>query len=130
MNMNFILNNPLFDLITPINAVDTALLNNFYIPENGPSPSNASYWQPYSGLNNALRKQEGIKSNWAYRKFMTQNAVGIMNYNTTEAQQALGLPIRFHSADSIQQSFNSNSDLKKSFVERERVQARMVAPSL
>jgi hypothetical protein len=130
MNMNFILNNPLFDLVTPINAIDTALLNNFYVPEHGPSPQTASYWQPNSGLNNALRKQEGIKSNWAYRRFMTQNAVGIMNYNTIEAQQALGLPIRFYSADSIPHSFNANSDLKKSFVERESIKARMVSPSL
>jgi hypothetical protein len=130
MNMDFILKNPLYDLITPLNSIDTTLLNTFYVPETGPNQNNASYWQPYSGLNNALRKQEGIQSNWAYRKFMTQNAVGIMNYNTTEAQQALGLPIRFHSADSISQSFNSNSDLKRSFVEREKIQARKVAPSL
>jgi hypothetical protein len=129
MSMNFNFKNPFFD-ISPINTVDTAMLNAFYVPEHGPSPHNASYWQPYSGLNNALRKQEGIKSNWAYRKFMTSNAVGIMNYNTVEAHQSLGLPIQFRSADSIPQSFNANSDLKRSFVDRERVQARMVAPSL
>lgn len=121
--------NPFFD-VTPLNAVDITLLNTFYVPQHGPTPQTASYWQPYSGLNNALRKQEGIQSNWAYRKFMTSNAVGIMNYNTVEAQQALGLPIQFRSADSIPQSFNANSDLKRTFVDRERVQARMVAPSL
>lgn len=130
MDMNFILKNSIFDIGTPMTAVDTALLNSFYVPEHGPTPQTASYWQPYSGLNNALRKQEGIKSNWAYRQFMTQHAVGIMNYNTTEAHQALGLPIQFHSADRIRESFNADSDLKRSFVDREKVQARMVAPSL
>lgn len=116
--------------IMPFDALDMTLLNNFYVPENGPTLQNAAYWQPYSGLNNALRKQEGIKSNWGYRQFMTNHAVGIMNYNTVEAQQALGLPIQFRSADSIPQSFNANSDLKKSFVERENLQRRLVSPSL
>jgi hypothetical protein len=127
--MNFNFKNPFFN-ISPINAMDIALVNSFYVPQTGPTPENASYWQPYSGLNNALRKQEGIKTNWGYRQFMTNNAIGIMNYNTTEAQQALGLPIRFHSADSIPEVFHSNSDLKKGFVEREKIQARMVSPSL
>jgi hypothetical protein len=127
--MNFNLKNPFFD-IAPINAMDMAVVNNFYIPQTGPTPQNASYWQPNSGLNNALRKQEGIKTNWGYRQFMTNNAIGIMNYNTVEAQQALGLPIRFHSADIISEVFHSNSDLKRSYVDREKIQARKVSPSL
>jgi hypothetical protein len=127
--MNFNFPNPFFNM-TPINAMDMALVNTFYVPRSTPTPENAAYWQPYSGLNNALRKQEGIKTNWGYRQFMTNNAVGIMNYNTTEAQQALGLPIRFQSADSIPEVFHSNSDLKRTFVEREKLQARMVSPTL
>lgn len=114
----------------PFDAIDMTLINSFYVPSHGPTPQNSSYWQPYSGLNNALRKQEGIRSNWAYRKFMTNNAVGIMNYNTTEAQQALGLPIQFRSSDTIAQSFNINSDLKQTYIEKERIQSRLVSPSL
>jgi hypothetical protein len=116
--------------IMSLDAIDTTLANNFYSPVSGPTPQNTNYWQPYSGLNNALRKQEGIKSNWGYRQFMTNNAVGIMNYNTIEAQQALGLPIRFHSADRIQDVFNANSDLKQSYVEKEKIQSKLVSPSL
>jgi hypothetical protein len=116
--------------IMPIDAIDMAMLNSFYVPEHGPTPKTAAYWQPYSGLNNALRKQEGIRSNWGYRQFMTNNAVGIMNYNTTEAQQALGLPIRFHSADRISETFNQNSDLKLTYSENERIKSRLVSPSL
>lgn len=127
--MNFNLKNPFFDM-TPINAMDTVLVNSFYVPQSTPTPQNAAYWQPYSGLNNALRKQEGIKTNWGYRQFMTNHAIGIMNYNTVEAQQALGLPIKFHSADSIPEVFHANSDLKRSYVDREQIQARMVSPNL
>lgn len=124
MNLNQYFN------ISPIGFTDILALDSLYVPSTGPTPQNASYWQPYSGLNNTLRKQEGIRTNWGYRKFMTQNALGIMNYNTTQAQQALGLPIRFHSADSISESFNSNSDLKKDFVDKEKIKSKMVSPSL
>lgn len=127
--MNFSLKNPFFD-ISALSSLDTAMMNSFYVPAAGPTPQTANYWQPYSGLNNALRKQEGIKTNWGYRQFMTNNAVGIMNYNTTQAQQALGLPIRFQSADSISDVFHANSDLKKTFVAKENIQSRMVSPSL
>lgn len=127
--MNFNLKNPFFD-ISPLSPLDTALVNSFYVPQPGPTPQTANYWQPYSGLNHALRKQAGIQSNWAYRQYMTNHAIGIMNYNTTEAQQALGLPIRFHSADSIPAAFHANSDLKKAYVEKERIKSRMVSPSL
>jgi hypothetical protein len=115
---------------SPIGVMDILALDALYVPATGPTPQNASYWQPYSGLNNTLRKQEGIKTNWGYRQFMTHHAVGIMNFNTTQAQQALGLPIQFKSAISIPEAFNADSDLKKSFVDKERIQSKMVSPSL
>lgn len=126
--MNFNINQYLN--IPSIGMLDLIALDSLYVPATGPTQQNASYWQPYSGLNNALRKQEGIKSNWAYRKMMTQNAVGIMNYNTTQAQQALGLPIHFKSAITIPEAFNADSDLKKSYVDKERIKSKMVSPSL
>jgi len=126
--MNFNINQYLN--IPSIGMLDLIALDSLYVPATGPTQQTASYWQPYSGLNNALRKQEGIKSNWAYRKMMTQNAVGIMNYNTTQAQQALGLPIHFKSAITIPEAFNADSDLKKSYVDKERIKSKMVSPSL
>jgi hypothetical protein len=40
------------------------------------------YWQPQASVNNKLLEKEGINANWKYRKFMTENALKIMKYNT------------------------------------------------
>jgi hypothetical protein len=104
-------------------------LDSLYVPSTGPNKYNSSYWQPNSGLNNAIRKQEGIKSNWSYRQFMTNHALGIMNYNTNQAQKSFGLPITFNSNKTIE-SFNSNSDLKNAYVSKEKIQSKMVSPSI
>lgn len=59
--------------------------------------NNKAAWQPNSQLNNEIRKQNNIRSNWEYRTYMTQHANVIRKYNTVEAQQSIGLPIYFKS---------------------------------
>ena len=113
-----------------LSMLDRIALNSFYVPESTPTPQNAAYWQPDSGLNNALRKQAGIRSNWDYRRYMTNQAVGIMNYNTEQAQKSFGLPVYFSSEDCIKMATGQNNDLKQDYVSRERMLAKMVSPSL
>jgi hypothetical protein len=113
-----------------LSMMDVTALNSFYVSESTPTPQNAAYWQPDSSLNNALRKQAGIRSNWDYRRYMTNQAVGIMNYNTEQAQQAFGLPVYFTSDDCIKKTTGYDSDLKQSYVSREKMMAKMVSPSL
>ena len=38
-------------------------------------------YQPESQINNELIKTQNIKSNWEYRKYLTENAVSIMKQN-------------------------------------------------
>ena len=46
---------------------------------------NYSSWQPQAIVNNQIRHDEGIKSNWQYRQYMTNNANYITKYNTEQA---------------------------------------------
>jgi hypothetical protein len=89
--------------------------------------NNPSAWQPYSQLNNAIRENEGISSNWGYRTYMTQNANQIRKYNLTEAQQAIGLPIYFKSA---RIDLSNNTDLKNNYVTQQQKLAKLVSPEL
>ena len=43
---------------------------------------NYASWQPEAVINKRIQKEEGIQSNWQYRKFLQKNANQIMNYNT------------------------------------------------
>ena len=42
---------------------------------------NYSSWQPEAVTNSKIQQQEGIKSNWEYRKFLQNNASNIMKFN-------------------------------------------------
>ena len=102
-------------------------------------------WQPQAQTNNKIRHSAGIKSNWDYRTYMQNNADYIMKYNSMEAYNSSGVS-PFASGNNIQVSntpylFGSlyneskpfgyvNSDLKESFLEKERLQGRMISPSI
>lgn len=109
------------------------------------SKSDYASWQPQAVVNNQIRHDEGIKSNWQYRQYMTNNTNYIMKYNTEEAIYESGnnpytlvniepvqkTPYLYKSVQQIQGPPLSygESDLKKSYLEKERVQARLIAPS-
>lgn len=102
-------------------------------------------WQPQALVNNQIRHDEGIKSNWQYRQYMTKNASQIMKYNTQEAIYESGNnPYTLVNNETVQSSpylYNNiqqsqgpalsygQSDLKKSYLEKERIQARLIAPN-
>jgi len=107
---------------------------------------NFSSYQPEAVINNRIQRQEGIKTNWQYRQYMTQNGRQIMNYNTMEACYDLGLnphiqtnatpssnvPYLYKSTfDNSKPGFGyNNSDLKNPYLSREQLNARLVAPGI
>jgi len=115
--------------------------NNIYMYNK---PDYAS-WQPQAIVNNQIRSNEGIKSNWQYRQYMTNNASYIMKYNTQEAIYESGNnPYTLVNNEPVQKTpylYNNiqqntqpalsygESDLKRSYLEKERIQARLISPN-
>lgn len=107
---------------------------------------NYSSWQPDALVNERIKNQEGIKSNWNYRQYLQNNALKIMQYNNSEACYDLGLdphsqtgntpssnvPHMFKSSfDTSRPGFGySNSDLKNPYITREQLNSRLIAPSI
>ena len=108
----------------------------------------ASY-QPEAVTNEELKNVIGIKSNWEYRKYLTDNSKEIMEHNFREACNDVGY-IKRHtdtpmnridnfSSASSPYLFNSvmdnstpfgyvSSDLKSIYLTREQLDARRIAP--
>lgn len=109
-------------------------------------------WQPESTINADLIQSNGIKSNWQYRQFLTKNAKQIMEYNFTESSNDVGYYKRPADLPNIQSNavsgFNqqpylysstldvakpigyASSDLKETYLTREQLNARKIAPVL
>jgi hypothetical protein len=119
--------------------------NNLY-PEFPPLMSDSrsliASWQPETIINNGLIKDSGIKSNWEYRRYLTENAVDIMKYNMTEACNDVGyykryteppattLPSGHHIYKSNMDNTSSGlitSDLKELYMSREQLNSRKVS---
>lgn len=107
---------------------------------------NFAQWQADAVVNNRIQQKEGITNNWSYRKYLQQNGLQIMNYNTTEACYELGLDPHVQTgktpSDNVPYTFRStfdtgkpgfgycNSDLKNPYLSREQLNSRLVAPSI
>jgi hypothetical protein len=107
---------------------------------------NYASWQPDAVINNKIQKQENIKSNWEYRKFLQTNGLKIMNYNTEEACYTTGLDPHIQTSktpsDNVPFTFKGtfdtsrpgfgycNSDLKNPYLSREQLNARLISPSI
>ena len=107
-------------------------------------------WQPESSINADLVERSGIKSNWEYRKYLTENAQKIMEYNFRESSTDNGYYRRpidipsiqtnevkgFHNTPYVYSSNLDNSkpygyshsDLKDLYMTREQLASRKVAP--
>ena len=114
--------------------------NTYYtIPTN-----NTGYaWQPNAATNNNILEENNITSNWKYRQYIQKNANQIMKYNSMSAIYSSGnnpystnatninniqTPYLFNSIYNNGQM--SNSDLKQSYLDKEQMTAKMVAPSI
>jgi hypothetical protein len=105
-----------------------------------------SSWQPGVIINNNIQSEASINSNWKYRQYIQNNANHIMKYNTMEYIYASGnnpysvtnkvpssnVPLLFSSLyDQTQPSYDvANSDLKDSFISKQQLNGRMIAPSI
>jgi hypothetical protein len=108
----------------------------------------ASY-QPEAVKNKELLESSGIKSNWQYRKYLTNNSKQIAEQNFKDACNDTGYTQRFTSNERDNQKsisnvpfmYNSyldnskpvgysNSDLKDLYLSREQLNARRDVPSI
>jgi hypothetical protein len=102
-----------------------------------------SSWQPESAMNEELIKENKIESNWMYRKYLTQNAKGIMEHNFREACNDTGYvlpksapsagtytaPYMFRSLNDPTQPIGyQDSDLKQLYLSKEQLNAKKVCP--
>jgi len=103
-------------------------------------------WQPGAVVNEVLLQQNGIQSNWQYRKFMTQNSEAIKANLLRDSLNDVGYSVRnenpdmgqmfetpkvygsFHEPISHRQA--ASSDLKDIYMTREQLQAKQVVPSM
>jgi hypothetical protein len=100
---------------------------------------NYSSWQPESVLNDKIKQDAGINSNWKYRQYLQQNANNIMKFNMMETISNSGnnpyavdnktpssnVPHLFtstHDTSSPAYGFN-NSDLKQDFMTKQQTSA-------
>jgi hypothetical protein len=104
---------------------------------------NFASWQPGAVINEKIRQESGIKSNWQYRKYLMENADHIIKYNQLGAcdecsnsmasyggrENLTGNPFVYNSYLENSQPFGyENSDLKNSYLSRQQLQERMVVP--
>jgi len=120
------------------------IFNTYYTIE--PLKPDYTSWQPQAVVNNKIRSESNITSNWSYRQYIQKNANQIMKYNTMEAIYASGnnpytisgveptntspyLYTSTHDTNHPEYGFR-NSDLKQSFMTKQQMQAKMIAPSI
>tara|TARA_B100000902_G_scaffold379082_1_gene413034 strand:- start:786 stop:1163 length:378 start_codon:yes stop_codon:yes gene_type:complete len=104
---------------------------------------NYATWQPGAVINQQIKQHANIKSNWQYRKYLTNNADSIIKYNQLEAcDQCCSCPARYgnqkpisnspflyHSCDEKTQPYGyENSDLKNLYLDEYQLQCRLETP--
>ena len=104
---------------------------------------NFASWQPGAIINENIRQQQNINSNWDYRKYLIENADTIMETNKLNAcnnccacpgiyntNQAIpNVPFLYKSClDKSQPYGYKTSDLKSSYLSRTELQQRASAP--
>lgn len=104
---------------------------------------NYTTWQPGAAINEAIRKEQNIKTNWQYRKYLVENADTIIKNNQLAAcdqccacpaydkiiQKTTNSPFLYKSCLDNRQPYGyENSDLKKEYLSKYQLQARMVTP--
>ena len=104
---------------------------------------NFANWQPGAVINEKIRENAGITSNWQYRKYLVENTDKIIKNNQVAAcdeccsiptmnqmgQQQQNTPYLYQSCSDNSQPFGyENSDLKNLYISGYQLQSRMVTP--
>ena len=102
-------------------------------------------WQQESVTNKNLLESTGLKSNWEFRKHLTENAKSMIEKNQAESLNDIGYIARYSTAPQQQnnvpyyyKSYLDNSkpfgyetsDLKQLYLSAEQLNARKMAPSI
>lgn len=101
-----------------------------------------SGWQPEAVINDRIIRDNNIKSNWQYRRFITEHANEILKFNLEEQCNDTGYfinqlntiektsPYIYNSIDDTTKIAGNESDLKDLYLSRERLDARKIAPAM
>jgi hypothetical protein len=105
---------------------------------------NYANWQPGAVINETIKQQAHIQSNWQYRQYLSTNADAIIKYNQMSAcgecvantiqygsgqQVSNNSPYLFKSTmDNTKNYGYNNSDLKNLYLTEANLQSRMVTP--
>ena len=119
---------------------------NFNFPPIMADGRNYASWQPDAVINERIQQQEGIQTNWGYRKFLQNNSNQIIRHNSVQACYTLGLDPHVQSdrtpSDNVPYKFKNvfdtskpgfgycNSDLKNPYLSSEQLNSRLMAPSI
>jgi hypothetical protein len=106
-------------------------------------------YQSETDTNAITMKSNGIKSNWQYRNYLTDNGESIMRENFKEACNDVGYFERFSPTtmdgkekikstpymyssytDGTKPQGYANSDLKEMYLSREQLNSRKIAPTV
>jgi hypothetical protein len=104
-------------------------------------------WQPCAVVNEIIRKDNNIQSNWQYRRYLVENAEDIKSHNFKQACNDVGYyvrnehqeidnratqPPKFYESftEPVSHRGSSSSDLKDVYLTREQLQAKQVIPSM
>lgn len=124
---------------TSTNETKPTIKQNNDIVDHQIKPINNASWQPESEKNNNLLQSEKIKTNWEYRRYLTNNAPQIMEFNYLDTANSVGYTKRPSEIPSIQSNnftpFKSitklpNSDLKQSYINQYDIATRKMAPEV
>ena len=105
---------------------------------------NYAKWQPGAAINQQIREDNNIKTNWQYRQYLTTHADAIIKSNQLEAcdeccycpalrtgESVPNSPFLYKSCMERSQPYGyENSDLKNVYLTSYQLQARMVAPAI
>jgi hypothetical protein len=106
---------------------------------------NYAEWQPGAVINERIRKEANISSNWQYRQYLCNNANTIMEFNKLSAAGDCGANMAQYGSGEQPISNNSpylyksnldktvkygyeNSDLKNLYLSDYELQSRMITP--
>jgi len=102
-------------------------------------------WQQESLTNKNLVESSGIKTNWAYRKFLTDNATSLIQKHQAESLNDIGYVSRFAEVppqssphphfyksylDNSKPFGHQTSDLKQLYLSQEQLNSRKMAPAI
>ena len=105
---------------------------------------NYSQWQPTAQINNEIKKEANLNSNYDYRNYLTKNADSIIKYNQLQSCNECGncyynnsqqlnknTPYVFNSCGDKSRPYGyENSDLKNIYLSRQELQSRKTAQSI